>query len=55
MDQRWFEALVQLVAKRIDVDIYHVADAVEMDILHMFENYGAGDRSVGIAQQIFEQ
>ena|SRR5690242_1603670 len=55
VNQRWLEALIDFVAKRVDVYVDDIADAVKMNVPDMFDNHRPCDRTIRIAQQEFQK
>jgi len=55
MDQGKRKFFIDFVSQGIDMDIHHVADAVEVNVPHVFGNHGAGDGAAGIAHQELQE
>src|SRR5207244_6721197 len=55
MDQRGSEALVDFVAKRVDVHVDDIAHAVEVNVPDMLHNHGAGYCAMGVPKKEFKK
>src|SRR6185295_3840902 len=55
VQQRPFEAVLELAPQSADVDVNDVGAGVEMIVPHLLEEHGAGDDAAFVAGEIFEQ